>query len=153
MARFGSPAAPMRTALSDGGAPLHNFRSADRRRLGLRSTAGRERLTRRARRISGGARAPATYGIGIHTRCWRIVRGRLSRIRSRLWRCSAVLGLPRLAAPQEGSPLTALTLLKRRCPQLWQIFSLTVNWTATIRRCAGSIAEGWYSLPTSFCST
>jgi hypothetical protein len=91
-----------RTARSDCEDPVHNFRSADRRRLGRRSTTGRERWTPHARRISGESRAPATCGIGIRTRCWRIVRGRLSRIRSRLRRCSAVLGLPRPAALQEG---------------------------------------------------
>jgi hypothetical protein len=54
------------------------------------------------------ARAPASDGIGIHTRCWRIVRGRLSRIRTHLRLRSAVLGLPRLTAPREGSPSTSL---------------------------------------------
>jgi hypothetical protein len=54
------------------------------------------------------SRAPASDGIGIYTRCWRIVRGRLSRIRTRVRLRSAVLGLPKLTAPREGSPWTSL---------------------------------------------
>ncbi len=103
-----------------------------RRRLGAGPTSRQRRLVRyaaelRCSSVVSRASAPATCDSGIDTRCWRIVRARPWRIRSRSWRCSAAPGLARPEVPREEAPLASSTSTKRGCPQLWPTLSPTVN--------------------------